>query len=486
MRYQGVVLGSLLFSLSACTVGPDYIKTESKINPHWAAATKQQQQTGRQKKINLSWWKQFHDPKLNALIEQSICANSDVKIAFNRIEQARTLYQIDAARGLPHFNVNSGVTNERISKTGRALGSLPPNLPGINTIPLVRDVYAPGFDASWELDVFGQIRRRKQASNANVEQGIEQLRDIRQTLIAEVGRNYFDLRSLQEQKRLLQRTIQIRQEAAKLNHQRLTVGEANQLRRDSSVIELKNIEAELAPIKAGIQAKISQLAYLTGKDPNRLMTELNHSSRLPSNSPKISLGLRSELLRRRADIRAAERGIAKASAEIGVAVADLYPKFSINGNYGLESLFYNQVFNPQSQVWMIGPFLNWAIFHSGQIRQNIHLKQTQFEEQILTYEKTVLQALAEVETNLSQYNELSKSLDFYRQAEQKAFRNYQLARQRYQAGEDNRLTYIQFEQALMNARLQRTQQQGQRLTQLVALYKALGGGWSAFENKSAG
>ncbi len=480
MRYQGMIVGSLLFCLSACTVGPNYLKTESKINPRWAAATKNQQEN-RQKKINLSWWKQFNDPQLNALIEQSICANSDVKIAFNRIEQARTHYQIENSRNYPHFDVDSAVTNERISKTGRALGSLPPNLPGINTIPLVRDVYAPGFDASWELDVFGQIRRKKEALAATMEQGIEQLRDIRQTLIAEVGRNYFDLLSLKEQKRVLQRSIGLRQVAAKLNDQRLNAGESNQLQRDSSVIELKNTEAELAPIEAGIQAKIAQLAYLTGKDPNRLMNELKTPAKLPGKTPQINLGLRSELLRRRADIRAAERGIASASAEIGVAVADLYPKFSINGNYGLESLFYNQVFNPQSQVWMIGPFLNWAIFHGGQIRQNIHIKQTQFEEQILQYEKTVLKALAEAETNLSQYNELSKSLAYYQQAEGRAFRNFKVAKQRFQAGEDDRLSYIQFEQALMNARLQRIQQQGQRLTQLVALYKALGGGWSAFE-----
>lgn len=480
MRQQYIITMTCLI-LCACTVGPNYIKTESNINPQWHSASKKQKQAASEQ-VTIAWWRQFKDPLLNQYIQTLVCTNLDVQSALLRIEQARAIRGIDTSDAYPQIGSRASVTNERISKTGRALGSLPPNLPGISLIPLKRDVYEPRFDMSWELDVFGRIRRINEARTADIAAAIENSRAIKQSLMAELGRNYFQLRSLQEQRLILKKNIEIQTKRAQISTEQRKAGAVDDLAEDSAYIALKTQEAQLPLLNSQIQAKAYQIAVLLGKPPETLSAELNKVKTLPQASPSVKTGLRSELLRRRPDVRASERQIAVASAEIGVAVADLFPRFSLNGYYGVESLFWKDLFSKPNQIWTIGPFMQWAILQGGQIQQNIKLKKIQFHEKVIQYEKTVLLALQEAETTLDQYNKAQQSLNLLKLAQRKASQSMQLASQRFEAGEDGINALLNAKESLLNAQLNLVNSRSDNIDKLILFYKALGGGWQAFDS----
>ena len=474
-NYRGILIITTL--LSACTVGPDYSPPAPNLHTQrWAAVPEKATQGLRFRCADTKWWQSFHDPLLNQYIDLATNHNLDIGISQQRLLQARALRNAVHAEGGPQIDGTGSVTSEHISQYGRILG-LFPNNPIFQNIPLTRKVYEPGFDASWELDIFGQRTRKNQRSSADEQAAIADVGDTVRQIRAELARNYFDLRANQQRTAILQRNIALQEKTLALTRQRLKAGSDNQLSVELSKSQLQNSKAQLPSLQARSWALAAQIALLLGQEPMDVWPELSKVKPLPTVPSKIAVGLPSDLLRRRPDIAKAERMIAAATAEIGVAVADLYPKFNLTADVALESLYLNTLWRSKSSIWTIGPFMQWALFHSGQIHANIHRREAEQGEAVLQYQKTVLNALREAETALDGFQRAQQSSSAFSKAVKANQRTVRLSNQRYTEGEDNILTLIQVQQDLLTVETSEIDAKQNTLVQLVSLYKAVGGEW---------
>lgn len=465
--------GTLLITLLliACTVGPDYHPPQSPI-----AQKKWSTPTAENDALERHWWHQLDDKHLNELMDSIAQSNLELAIARQRLIQARALQQADYAKSGPHLNGKLSVTNDQISQNGRILG-LFPNNPLFQQIPLNQKVYQPGFDVSWELDVFGQNFRRNQQRNAQTTIACVTVYDTLRLLRAETARAYIQLRTAQKHIRILQNNIQLQNQTLVITRQRLNAGTNNKLDLALAKSQVKTTKAQLPQLQARVFQFASQIAVLLGHPPKHLFKQLMPGKALPKTPNKIAVGMPSDLLRRRPDIVAAERSIAAATAALGVAVADLYPKFNLVANASLESLSIEKLLQTNSSTWTLGPFIQWSLFQSGQIRANIHHKQSLQQEAFLNYEKTVLNALQEAETAIQQFKRSTQTRNAYQKAVSEHRAALALARQRYRAGEDDALAVIQSQTGLLQAEKNSVDAQSENLIQLIGVYKAVGGGW---------
>lgn len=460
--------------LTSCAVGPNYHAPKAKLsNYHWSTHSNQIATGAIEKK----WWEKLADPQLSKYVQSIESENLDVAIAYTRLAQARAIQQIDYAQGGPHIAAKASVTNEEISKNGRTLG-LFPNNPLFQNVYLNRKVYNPGFDASWEVDVFGQIFRQNQERAAQTTVAALTADNTVRQLRAELARAYVLLRSTQKKISITKKNVDLQKKTLALGENRLEAGSSNELNVALTKSQLKSTEALLPRMQGEAFQYASQIAVLLGKTPAQMEKQLLNSYSMPSIPKRVGVGVPSDLLRRRPDVVAAERNIAATTAAIGVAVADLYPKFNLVADYSLESLTLNKLWRSDSSVWVLGPFVKWSIFQSGQIRANINLKQAQQEEAILQYQKTVLTALQEAETSIRKLITSQETAYSYKLAVSAEEHAVELARQRYEEGEDDVLAAIVAQQGLLRTDILAIDAQAASLIQLISVYKAVGGGWA--------
>lgn len=466
---SGLLMTGLL--LAGCAVGPDYRRPEAEAPPQWSeplagGETNSTAQT-------TEWWKSFQDPELDSLIERAVRSNLDLRIAQARVREARAQYGIASADLGPTVDGSSSYARERQSEHQPVLGSLP--LP--SGVPFENSVYQAGFDASWEIDVFGGKRRGIQAARAQVSASEFGRRDVLITLLGDVARNYVDLRGYQGRLAIAHENIEAQQKALGITRDRFAKGLASDLDVQQASTVLATTRAEVPTLESSVQASMHRLEVLLGQQPGTLQAELTQASPIPIRPPLVPVGLPSELLLRRPDIRRAERQLAAATANIGVAKADLFPKFFLTGAAGFESMSAGDWFTGNSRFWSVGPTVQWRIFDAGRIRSNIKVQNARQEQALATYEKTVLTAFEEAENGLVLYAKEQVRRRSLQDAVVSSQKSLQTANQLYTNGLTDFLRVLDAERSLYQAQDALVQSDRAISADLIALYKSLGGGW---------
>lgn len=467
---------AVLIAAAGCTVGPDYQPPEMDLPGRYPDAPPAAPGTppagiGR-------WWKVFNDSKLDEIMGLAIESNFDLRIAGARVLEARAQRGVTAAGQYP--DVNSSASYERYHTSANAL---PPPPPGALTPPLgvTGNLYQAGFDASWELDIFGGVRRAVEAADRDIDAAQEDRRDVLVTLMGEVAENYVELRTFQAQMAIARRNVQAQERTLALTESRQKQGIASELDVVRARAQVATTESSIPLLETAAQRAIRRLGLLTGREPMTLWGMLAEPQELSLRPPDVPLGLPADLLRRRPDIRRAERRLASATARIGVATADLYPKLSLTGAFGLQSATSGKFFDWASRAWTIGPTLVWPVFDAGRIRSNIRVQDAQTEQALLRYESTVLASIGEVEDSLTAYRQeqlrrasQARAVDSNRQASD-------LSNQLYAQGLIDFLSVLQAQRDLYVTEDQLAQSARAVSSDLIALYKALGGGWEELE-----
>ena len=424
------------------------------------------------------WWTEFNDPLLNSLVERAVKSSLDLYLAQARIREARAVLGVTEAGAWPASNASAAYSRSRTSEnsffsagqnSGGSSFSSPDNLE--------HDLFKTGFDAGWEVDIFGATRRRIEAAQANIDAAVEERRSVLVTLLGEVAKNYIDLRGLQRRLSVSLENLRAQEETLRLTRVRFDAGLASDFEVAQAEGQAQTTAAQIPALESALKQTAYRLDVLLGAQAGALWNELAQESPIPAIPPEAHVGMPAELLRRRPDIRRAERQLAAATAQIGAATADLYPKFSLTGGFGLQSISAGDWFSGRSRFWSIGPTITWTVFDAGKIRANIEVRNAQQEQALRLYEKSVLSALGDVESALVNY---SKEQTRYRSLLEAAAANrraVQMANDLYTQGLVPFLNVLDSERTLYSSEIDLAQSEANMASNLVALYKALGGGW---------
>jgi len=462
---------SIIFALvlaGCAAVGPNYTRVEPKAPEKWNAEL----QSGlRPVKLNYEtiahWWTTLNDPELSRLVERAVKDNLTLKDAQSRLREARALRGISKAGLFPTLDAGASVTKRRSSENSDT---------GTES-----KLYAAGFDAGWELDVFGGVRRSIEAAQANLEATQADLHNVLVSLLAEVALNYVEVRTYQARLSSAYANIKTQQETYDLNQSRYEAGIIDELAVQQALYNLERSRSQIPTLEIGLEAAKNRLAVLLGQKPGALHQELNETKPIPVPPMIVAVGVPAETLRNRPDIRRAERNLAAQTARIGVATADLFPKFQLFGTIGLESLSSKDFLEWASRKWSIGPGVSWNIFDGGAIRQNIKVQTARQEQALIQYESAVLNAQEEVENVLVAFAKEQRRRESLSRATEAARRADLLARDRYQAGLVDFSNVLIAQLSLLSFQDELVQSDGAVTTNLVRLYKALGGGWQFYE-----
>lgn len=482
MKARPAAIGVWL-AVAACSVGPRYTRPTISAPdafhelPAGSAAAADRAALAR-------WWTAFRDPTLEALVARAVAGNLDLEIAAARVREARAARGIAASRALPQLDASAAYSRAQRSD------AVPPFNSGSRAgSPFgarVQDTFQAGFDASWELDVFGGVRRDEEAALAQVQAAEEGQRDVLVTVIADVARTYVELRGTQRRLQIVDATVVSQRESRDLARTRFDAGLGSELDVSRADGLLSATVSERPELERLARQDVEALRVLLGGDPGRLLPELDTPRPLPLLPPEIPSLLPSELLSRRPDLRRAERELAAATARVGVATADLFPRFSIVGSFGRRSEDAADLGSGSSQLWSIVPGVRWPIFAGGRLRANVHVQEARQEQALKQYEKAMLVAVEEVEDALSalarerrRRADLGASVDANRRA-------LELATERYTGGVEGFLSVLDAQRSLYAAQDLLVRSESVAAVRLIALYKALGGGWEEAAASRAG
>ncbi len=462
MRNFSTVVASMM--LAACAVGPNYQAPEPKAAESFdnIEATYSTDQGAAQ------FWQSFADAQLDKLVSDALASNHDLRIAMTRVREARALRR-DATFDLaPSINAVGGYTKTRTSSEGI--------LPGA-----ARDseFYDAGFDAFWELDFFGGVRRGLEASNAGLGAEEASLRDTQVIVTAEVTRAYFELRGQQLQLDVARRNVANQQSTLDLANVRLEAGSGTEFDTARAQAQLSATLGTIGPLEAAVARSIHRLSVLVGREPGALRAELASPRNLPPLPGIVPVGDPAGLLRRRPDIRIAERELAGATARIGVAVADLFPRVTFTGSAGYVAGSSGSLGDRGTDAYVLAPGLSWAIFDLGHVQARIGAAKWRKEGALLRYEQTVLQALEETEDSLVTHARARDRLVHDEAAVRASNTAADLARVRYENGASDFLQVLDAERTLLQSEDQLARSRTEAATSLIAVYKSLGGGWEA-------
>jgi NodT family efflux transporter outer membrane factor (OMF) lipoprotein len=469
-----VGLAFCLVAGSGCAVGPDYQRPETKVPSTWdgqnVVTPAHPSKTTLDPVALVEWWTAFNDPTLTSLVDMAVKANLDVRLAEARIRQARAAQGVAGAPLWPQLN--SSVLYQR-SQGSSEVGSGG----GVATIGGLRNLWQAGLDSSWEIDIFGGKRRGLEAAGADLQAAVEDRRDVLVTLVGDVGNNYINLRGFQQQIEIARRNLKAQKHNADIIQKRHDAGFVGGLDVANAKAQVATTEATIPVFESSAQAAIYSLGVLLGREPAALMQDLAKAAPIPPTPLEIPVGLPSELLRRRPDIRRAEAQLHAATARIGVATADLFPKFNLAGTFGLSASEIGRLDKWTSNFWSWGPTITWPIFAGGRIYYNIKVQDALTEQALLTYEKTVLTALRDVETALVAYAKQQETRKSLSEAVVNNRKAVDLATQLYLAGKSDFLNVLIAQRSLFTTEDALAQSTRTVDTNLIALYKALGGGW---------
>jgi outer membrane protein, multidrug efflux system len=467
----GMALALVLLTGAGCMVGPDFHAPQSSAPPAWAETFAPQgpatNAIARSNSLTIqpmavtNWWVMFNEPTLASLVTSAVASNLDLRLAESRVRQARAERGVVAGGLWPSLDGTAEYRRNRASgANGNAL-----------------NLYQAGLDASWELDIFGGTRRAVEAADADIVASFEDRRDVLVTLAAEVALNYLNLRGLQQQVAIARENLTAQEHSAELTRTLFRGGFSGKLDVANAEAQAATTRSQIPVLESAARQTIYALSVLLAREPSALVEELANEAPIPITPPEVPIGLPSDLLRRRPDIRRAEAQLHGATARIGVATADLFPKFSLTGSLGTSGSKAPSLVKWDSRFYSVGPTVTWAIFHAGALRANITVQSEIEEQALINYQKTVLTALSDVESALVAYVKEQQ----HRQALGEAVAGYRqavaLATQLYTEGQTDFLNVLSAQRSLYAAQDALVQSESIVATDLVAIYKALGGGW---------
>lgn len=453
--------------VAGCTVGPDYHAPKIAAPAQWTSP--QWSGTTNSPATEADWWKTFNDAEMDSLISRAVHSNLNLRIAASRVREARAARDVAWADFWPNVNANASYARDRYSAHG-----FPPFPPGV---PLDANVYQAGFDSAWELDVFGGTRRGVEAANAEIAAAEFNRLDVLVSLLGEVGRDYIEARGFQRQLAIVHQNIDTEKQVVDITTARFNSGLTSDLDVQQAAALLATTEAEVPSLETGFRQSTFRLDVLLGQTAGTLLDELSAEQPIPAPPPEIPIGLPADLLQRRPDIRRAERELAAANARIGVAVSDYFPKFSLTGAIELQSTSASDWFTAGSRYWTAGPTAQWRIFDAGRIRANVRVQNAREEQALDAYEQTVLTAFQDVESALTAYAREQirrQSLTRAVSANQQAL---DIAEQLYKNGLADFLRVLDSQRSLYQSQDALVQSDREISSDLVALYKSMGGGW---------
>ncbi|NDY71521.1 TolC family protein [Desulfobacter hydrogenophilus] len=459
----GLLLG---FLLAGCAVvGPNYVAPDPGVPKGWNTALPNGlTATPPDARTLAGWWSTFKDPELTKLIERAVAGNLDLGLGRARVREARARRGIARADGFPTINVSGAATRVGTSSE--------------TDLGTENDLYDAGFDAGWEIDLFGRVRRSVEAAGASLEASQEGLHDVMVSLLAEVALNYVEVRSFQTRLSLAEANQRTQEQTYGMVVTRSQTGLTSNLDLEQARYNLEETRSQIPLLQVGLEQAKNRLAVLVGQNPGSLKDELAERKTIPMPFPKIAVGVPADVLRRRPDIRKAERELAAQTARIGAATALLYPRFTLSGSIGLEALSVAAMLEKESGTFDLGPSFQWNLFDAGRIRQNIEVQNAIQEQALIRYEASVLKALAEVEDTLTGYAEEQVRQRSLKAASGAAQRAVGLAEDQYQSGLTDFQNVLNGQRALLSLQDQLAQSQGAVTSHLISLYKALGGGWT--------
>jgi NodT family efflux transporter outer membrane factor (OMF) lipoprotein len=457
----------VILILTGCaTVGPDYIPPKMSVSPTWYTQLKGGLSTEEMDPQTLAvWWTTLNDSELSSLIDRAVSGNLDLKKALARVREARARRGVAKAGLFPTLDATGSATWSRSSKdTGTDKTSA---------------LYAASFDAGWELDIFGGVRRSVEAAEGDLQAIQEDLRDVLVSLLAEVALNYVQVRTYQSRIAVAEANLEAQGETYQLTLWRYQAGLSDELAVQQARYNLESTCSQIPTLRTGLEEAMNRIAVLLGEQPGKVHEELEKRESIPVTPLKVAVGVPADVLRRRPDIRRAERQLAAQTARIGVATADLYPKFTLSGSIGLEALSLSNPSSTGSWTLSGGPKVTWAIFKAGAIRQNIEIQSALQEQYLTAYEAAVLSALGEVENSLVAYAKEQQRRQSLSDATQAAQKAVELAQHKYQAGLTDFSNVLDAQRSLLSFQDQLAQSDGTVTSKLVSLYKVLGGGWTS-------
>jgi NodT family efflux transporter outer membrane factor (OMF) lipoprotein len=480
-----LIVFGLVAGLSACAVGPSYRTPQSDAPPNFAAqATVNSADTSIQPTAPppdlASWWRALNDEELNSLVERAVKSNLDIEIALDRLQQARTYEAVVIGYALPEVDTSaaagrgtgSDLTKGRADPTLRSADN-GAGLQHINTIA--------GFDAVWELDLFGKFRREFEAARADTQAARAARYDVLTSVVADVVRAYVDLRGFQVRAGILHKASDVLRESLRIVNIRYERGITNELDVALATRELATLEAEIAPVEAEANAAQYTLAVLVGEYPENVVRELAKPDLIPSMPAPTAPGVPLDLLKRRPDIQEAERALAAATARIGVATANLFPDVTVSAAIGSQGQGWGTNPNVNKHIWSFGPGAVWPLLDFGALDAEVDIADLAARLSLVNYRKTILTAVQQVDTSLDAYQAQQARMENLSAAMLAGQRAVDLATARYNRGLTDFLNVVDAERQFYDLQEQYAEAQVAQGEQFVQLYKSLGGGWQNYQ-----
>ncbi len=480
MRNARALVLALMVALSACAAGPRYRTPKPDVPPAFASPL-----SATDASFELSrWWRALNDGELDSLVDRAVKSNLDIAIALDRLQQARTYEAAVAGAALPAIDATGAAGRGTGSDLAR--GRADPGLVSAdNSNGLTHINTIAGFDAVWELDVFGKYRREFQAARAGSEAAQAARLDVLTTVIADVVRSYVDLRGLQVRASILHKASAVLRESLRIVDLRYQSGITNELDVALARRELANLDAQIAPLEAAVNAAQYSLAVLVGEYPESMVQELSKPDLIPVMPAPVAPGAPLDLLKRRPDIRQAERELAVATARIGVATANLFPQIALVGSIGSQAQGFGTTPGIGKHIWSFGPGALWPLLDFGALDAEVDIAGLEAKASLANYRKTILGAVQQVDTSLDAYQAQRDRLAQLGEAMSAGQRAVDLATERYNRGLTDYLNVVDAERQFYDLEGQYADAQVAEGEQFVALYRSLGGGWEDYQEVPA-
>lgn len=473
LMLRATAIAAVLVLGGCAAVGPDYQRPATAIDGSFVNVGASRNNDAAVSADIAAFWRGFNDAALNALIERALTANGDVRIAQARLTEARSLQRVADAGTLPTIGAQAhGI--RAVTPTYEA--------PGVSRSDRTASVYDAGFVANWELDFFGRARRGAESAAAQVAATEAGLYAAHTAVAAEVARNYLELRGLQQRYAVTEAALSNQRESLTLTEARLDAGRATQLDLERARTLVESTAAALPALQAAADRTVFRLATLTAQSPRFLREQLGSPAPIPAlpvvDLAALPVGTPEQWLQRRPDLIASERQLAAATADIGVAKADLFPRVSLSGLIGLASGLWGDLWDDQSAIYSIGATIDWTLIDFGRVRGRIGASEARAQQALASYEQTVALALEETEGALTQFTRDAQRSERLANAARSAEAAAKLARLRYETGVTDFLAVLDAERESLSNQDALVQSQTSNATSLVAVYRALGGGWS--------
>jgi multidrug efflux system outer membrane protein len=455
--------------VAGCAVGPDYKPPKTETPSAYTA-----EDTAYAADAPIAqFWTVFNDDTLNALVGYALQRNHDLRIALANLNQARAIRRETQFDQLPTVTAQAAHTKARVSADESLTGQ-----------PYSSTLNTGGIDAAWEIDIWGRVRREVESSTANEQAVAADLHAMQVSVAAEVARNYFELRGAQLQYDVAQRNANNQQETLKIVQARLDAGRGTEFDTARAQAQLSATLATLPELQARITNTIHRLSVLVGEQPNALEATLAAKENLPALPRLVNIGKPEDLLRRRPDINAAERRLAASTADIGVAKGDWFPRVNFTGEIGFASSSIDRIGDGPSSTYAYGPSIQWAALDFGHVNARVNLAKAREQSALAAYEQTVLRALEETEDALVSYRETRKQLDHLQMSANASARATELAHLRFDNGSSDFLDVLEVQRTQLLTEASYANARTNAATSLIALYKALGGGWNIEDKDS--